>query len=288
MNFQTEARDWPYSAASRFIAAGGLTWRVQDIGSGPVLLLVHGTGASTHSWRKLVPLLQSRFRILIPDLPGHGFSNPPARTIGYTLPGMAHSLAALMRTLNAVPLIAAGHSAGAAIVLRAALDNAIAPQAIVSLNGALFPFGGMAGQLFSPMAKLMVSLPFVPKFMTWRADREAVERLLHDMGPGLDAQDIDYYARLFRDEGHVAATLAMMANWNLAPLVRDLPRLKTRLMLAGADGDKAVPAADAKRAAALVPGARAVMLSGCGHLAHEERPAIVAGLIEEAAASVVR
>ena len=58
MNFQSQARDWPNSAASRFVAAGGLTWHVQDIGSGPVLLLVHGTGASTHSWRKLVARLQ--------------------------------------------------------------------------------------------------------------------------------------------------------------------------------------------------------------------------------------
>lgn len=288
MNFQSQARDWPNSAASRFVAAGGLTWHVQDIGSGPVLLLVHGTGASTHSWRKLVPLLQSRFRIVMPDLPGHGFSKVPPQLTGYTLPGMARSLAELIRQLDAAPVIAAGHSAGAAILLRAALDNVISPQVIVSLNGALFPFGGLAGQLFSPMAKMMVSLPFVPKFMTWRADRAAVERLLRDMGPGLEAQDIDYYARLFRDEGHVAATLTMMANWDLAPLVRDLPQLTPKLALVGTDGDKAVPAADAGRAAKLVPGARSVILSGCGHLAHEERPARIAELIVEAAAGVAR
>lgn len=288
MNFQSQARDWPNSAASRFVAAGGLTWHVQDIGSGPVLLLVHGTGASTHSWRKLVPLLQSRFRIVMPDLPGHGFSKVPPQPTGYTLPGMARSLAELIRQLDAAPVIAAGHSAGAAILLRAALDNVISPQVIVSLNGALFPFGGLAGQVFSPMAKLMVSLPFVPKLMTWRADRAAVERLLRDMGPGLEAQDIDYYVRLFRDEGHVAATLTMMANWDLAPLVRDLPQLTPKLALVGTDGDKAVPAADAGRAAKIVPGARSVILSGCGHLAHEERPARIAELILEAAAEVAR
>ncbi len=288
MNFQSQARDWPNSAASRFVAAGGVTWHVQDIGSGPVLLLVHGTGASTHSWRKLIPLLQNQFRIIMPDLPGHGFSKVPAQLEGYTLPGMARALSDLMRRLEAAPVMAVGHSAGAAILLRAALDNGIAPGAIVSLNGALYPFGGVAGQLFSPMAKLMVSLPFVPKFMTWRADRAAVERLLRDMGPGLESQDIDYYARLFRDEGHVAATLAMMANWDLAPLVRDLPKLKLQLTLVGADGDKAVPAADARRAAALVPGARSVILSACGHLAHEERPADIARLIGEAAAELAR
>lgn len=288
MNFKTQGRDWPNSTASRFVTAGGLTWHVQDIGSGPVLLLVHGTGASTHSWHKLAALQQHRFRILMPDLPGHAFSTAPQQQAGYTLPGMARSLAALMREMDIAPVIAAGHSAGAAILLRATLDAGMAPQAIVSLNGALFPFGGLAGQLFSPMAKLMVSLPFVPKIMTWRADRAAVERLLRDMGPALTEEDINFYARLFRDEGHVAATLAMMANWDLAPLVRDLPRLKPQLTLVGADGDKAVPASDARRAAALVPGAKAVILTGCGHLAHEEDPRRVADLIEASANELPR
>jgi magnesium chelatase accessory protein len=283
MNFQAEVGHWPNSAASRFVSAGGLDWHVQETGSGPALLLVHGTGASTHSWRKLVPLLRQRFRLIMPDLPGHAFSSAPTQSGGYTLPGMARALSMLMRELGVLPVIAAGHSAGAAILLRAALDGSLTPQTIVSLNGALFPFGGIAGQVFSPLAKLMVSLPFVPKFMTWRADRAAVERLLRDMGPSLEDQDIAFYARLFRDEAHVASTLAMMANWDLAPLVRDLPRLEARLTLVTAEGDNAVPPADARRAATLVPGSRLIVLPECGHLAHEERPQAVAELIQTAA-----
>jgi magnesium chelatase accessory protein len=77
-----------------------------------------------------------------------------------------------------------------------------------------------------------------------------------------------------------------MANWNLTPLVRDLPRLKPKLTLVGAEADKAVPAGDAKRAAALVAGAEAFVWSGCGHLAHEERPDLAAQLIEKAANAV--
>ena len=57
LDWQRDGADWPNRASSRMVRAGGLTWHVQVAGSGPVLLLVHGTGASTHSWRDLLPLL---------------------------------------------------------------------------------------------------------------------------------------------------------------------------------------------------------------------------------------
>ncbi|MFZ4410973.1 MAG: alpha/beta fold hydrolase, partial [Paracraurococcus sp.] len=80
--------DWPNRPTSRLVAAGGLRWHVQVAGTGPVLLLVHGTGAATHSWRDLLPLLARHFTVVAPDLPGHGFTERP-RAEGLSLPGMA-------------------------------------------------------------------------------------------------------------------------------------------------------------------------------------------------------
>ena len=55
--WDVEGRCWPRREWSRFARAGGLEWHVQSGGSGPVCLLLHGTGAATHSWRRLAPLL---------------------------------------------------------------------------------------------------------------------------------------------------------------------------------------------------------------------------------------
>ncbi|HRD99357.1 MAG TPA: alpha/beta fold hydrolase, partial [Rubrivivax sp.] len=63
------------------------------------MLLLHGTGASTHSWRRLVPLLARRAGVLAVDLPGHGFSEA-ARGDGATLRGMARGVAALLREVG--------------------------------------------------------------------------------------------------------------------------------------------------------------------------------------------
>ena len=89
------------------------------------------------------------------------------------------------------------------------------------------------------------------------------------------------YARLMRNPAHAEAALRMMANWELAPLMRDLARLKCRLLLLAGEADRAIPPADAERVAALVPGSTVVRWPGLGHLAHEEAPARTVALVED-------
>lgn len=279
LDWERDGRDWPNRHASRLVRAGGLRWHVQLLGAGPVVLLAHGTGAATHSWRELAPLLARHFSVVAPDLPGHGFTGAPAAR-RLSLPGMAEALAALLDALDVAPALAVGHSAGAAVLARMALDGAITPRALVSLNGALLPLPGLQGRVFPPMARLLAATPLVPRMFAWRAsERAAVERLIRSTGSALDPAGTDYYARLVRSPGHVAATLAMMAHWDLRPLARDLPRLAVPLTLVVGGSDRTVPPAEARRVRALLPAARMVTLPGLGHLAHEEKPEAVAALI---------
>jgi magnesium chelatase accessory protein len=279
LRWERERADWPNAAASRFITAGGLRWHVQVMGAGPDLLLVHGTGASTHSWRDLMPLLAERFRVIAPDLPGHGFTEPlPAHRL--SLPGMARALAELARAVPAAPTVAVGHSAGAAILARMCLDGMLSPTRLVSLNGAMLALRGGAARLFSPVAKLLAATPLVPWFFARRAaDRAVAERLLRGTGSTLDEAGTSLYARLIRDPDHVAGALGMMAGWDLAPLEADLPRLRVPLLLVTAANDTTIRPADAARVRDLVPGATLVTLPRLGHLAHEEQPGTVARLI---------
>lgn len=277
--WEREGRDWPHRDASRFVRAGGLRWHVQQMGEGPVVLLLHGTGAATHSWRGLAPLLARHFTVVAPDLPGHGFTEaPPSR--GLALPAMAEAVQALLRVLGLDPALAVGHSAGAAILLRMTLDGRIAPRGIVSLNGALLPFGGIPGQIFSPLAKLLASSALVTRLLARQAaERVVVERLVRDTGSGLDAEGVELYGRLARSPGHVGAAFGMMANWDLKPLLRDLPRLVPPLVLVAGGGDRMVPPAHAYRVHALVPTATVERLPGLGHLAHEERPELIDAIV---------
>jgi magnesium chelatase accessory protein len=256
------------------------------MGSGPILLLVHGTGASTHSWRALAPLLAHDFTVVAPDLPGHGFTRSPSYG-SLSLPGMAQALSQLLQTLDLAPVLAVGHSAGAAIIIRMSLDELLATPGLVSLNGALLPFRGMVSHFFSPLAKLLVLNPVVPRLFAWRAgDLSAVERLIRNTGSNIDRTGIDLYRRLVSSPEHVAAALGMMANWDLEPLARDLPKLKAQLVLVAAGNDRAIPAEQSFRVRDLLPAARVEYLRGLGHLAHEERPEDISKIIARLARSL--
>jgi magnesium chelatase accessory protein len=272
LNWESDGRDWPHREASRFVRAGGMTWHVQEMGKGPPLLLVHGTGASTHSWRDAMPLLAGRFRVIAVDLPGHGFSDMPPPG-GLTLDGMAQGLGALMREMKVRPELAAGHSAGAAILLRSSLDGGIAPKGIVSLNGALLPFDGVAGAVFKPLARLLIFNPLTPRLIAWWGrDRAAVDRLIRGTGSPLSEEGVALYARLFGSPAHAAAAMGMMANWDLRPLSDAFGGIDTQVLLVAAGDDKAVPADAAYRVRDRIPGARVDYWPGLGHLAHEEDP----------------
>lgn len=280
MDWARDGKDWPHRERSRFESAGGVRWHVQQWpaphAGAPQWLLLHGTGASAHSWRGLAPLLAARVGVVAIDLPGHAFSSAGAASMHE----MASSVHALLAAMVVAPEVIVGHSAGAAIGVRMALQEPSALRALVGLNAAMLPLGGVAGRLFSPAAKLLALNPLVPHFFSWHAaDRVVLKRLLDSTGSKLDDTGTALYRRLIGSPAHVAGALAMMARWDLPALAADLPQLSTPLHLLAAELDGTIPPADARRVQTLVPGSTLTPLPALGHLAHEENPAGVAELL---------
>jgi magnesium chelatase accessory protein len=278
-DWEQEGRNWPNRASSRFVTAAGLRWHVQIMGAGPALLLLHGSGAATHSWRDMAPILARDFTVVAPDLPGHGFTATPGGD-GLSLTGMARAVGELMAALDAHPIAVVGHSAGAAIALRMQLDGRLGSARLISLNGALQPFPGAAGHIFPAMAKLLFLNPLAIQLFALRAGRPgAIARLMESTGSKIDIAGLEDYRLLLRTTGHIAGALGMMANWNLQPLVADLSRLTSPLTLIAAENDRAVPPRVAKAVKAMVPASRLILLPALGHLAHEEAPGRIAEMV---------
>ena len=293
LDWESDGADWPLRQYSRFVQTPRLRWHVQYAphadAQAPTVLLLHGTGASTHSWRDVFVLLSARCSVLALDFPGHAFTATPApaevATL-FSLPGMAAGVAELLAQMGIVPHTIVGHSAGAAVACMLSLDGHIEPQRIVSLNGALLPLDGLAGQLFSPMAKLLAKAPFVPELFSWQAAQPAVmQRLLDGTGSTLDAQGRALYQKLIAQPAHSAGALAMMAHWDLHTFWTRLPALQTPLTLVAGDQDLIVPPSVAERAWASLkrqPPTPVTRLRGLGHLAHEEQPDTLAQCIVRA------
>ena len=279
-DWEREGADWPNRACSRFVDAAGLRWHVQDAGSGPVCLLVHGTGASTHSFRDLLPRLTPFFRVIAPDLPGHGFTSRPRDDMGLSLRGMVDGLVELLEAIGVSPTLVVGHSAGAAILCRACLDGRLHPAEIISLNGALLPLSGFKHPAVTPLIRAIASSDWVSRFFARRLESPGeVSRMLAATGSTIDPRGMDLYGRLSRFPSHAGSALTMMAVWDVRPLERELPQLQVPLTLVVGSKDRMILPGEAARVQQLLPAAEVIQYADLGHLCHEERPDLIADMI---------
>jgi magnesium chelatase accessory protein len=262
--------DWPLRAHSTRVNCRPHLWHVQTLGAGPDILLLHGAGGSTHSFRHLAPLLAQDHRVLMPDLPGQGFSVLGSRT-RTGLDAMAEDLIRLCTQENWHPQAIIGHSAGAAIALRMAETLPTPPRAIIGINAALGNFDGVEGWLFPILAKVLALNPLIPRIFSRMSGTPArVQTLIAGTGSTLDAAGLAQYLALVRRPEHVDGTLSMMAQWKLDGLLSRLPAISTPTLLIAAANDRAVPPQVSVKAAARMPNASLAEIAGLGHLCHEE------------------
>ncbi len=301
LNWDTDGLHWPLRELSSFIETPQLRWHVQwakhPHPKASSILLLHGTGASTHSWRKLIPLLSDNYSVIAIDFPGHGFTSMPRATeVGtlFSIPGMAAGVAALLTQMQIKPDMVVGHSAGAAVACMLSLNGHVRPNRLVSLNGALLPLDGVAGQFFSPMAKVLTKAPWVPELFAWQAARPSVlHKLLEGTGSKLDAEGTSLYKTLISNPSHAQAALYMMAHWDLHTFWERFRTLQDPLSLIVGSQDWIVPPSAAYRVAETLTHLRPqdiISLPNLGHLAHEEQAQWVANVIwpmGQASASVV-
>jgi magnesium chelatase accessory protein len=273
MDWESQGRDWPHAAHSRFVQAAGVRWHVQQAGTqGPRVLLLHGTGASSHTWRDMFLPLAQHTQVLAIDLPGHGFSGL-AQGNGMSLPGMAQGISDLLHQLDWPAQAFIGHSAGAAIAAQMVIDQGLKPLVLIGINPAWLPLPGLAGVLFPPVAKLLALSSLVPNWFARQAGNpEMLEKLLQSTGSQIDERGKDLYRRLVACPSHAQGALKMMAAWDLSAGEHKLRQLRCPVRLLIGDKDATVPPRQATQALDLLSDAQAVHWADYGHLVHEEAP----------------
>lgn len=286
MDWQAHKSDWPNADCSHFTDSRPHRWHVQETGTGPRILLLHGAGGATHSWADMIPDLAKDHHVMAIDLPGHGFTRLGTRHRS-GLDHMAEDVAALLLAEGFAPDIIVGHSAGMAVALRLALNADQPPRGLIGFNAALGNFPGLAGWLFPMMAKVLAISPLTAMAFSRMSSETSARRLIEGTGSKISAAGLAQYRDLIRDRAHVDGALNMMAQWSLDRLLRDLPRLDIPVQFITGDNDLAVPPATSRDAAARMKNAEVETWKGFGHLAHEEAPAKAAATIRAFSASVL-
>lgn len=149
-----------FAAAEKFIDVAGTRVRYLEAGSGSPLLLVHGLGHSSTSWRRVIPGLIASHRVIAPDLPGFGGSDAPADA-SYDPEYFARIVDAALEALSLDRVDAVGHSAGGLTLLLDAFRSRSRYCKLVLVDPAGFTPApdNLLGTAASSLARLLVSIP---------------------------------------------------------------------------------------------------------------------------------
>ena len=242
-------------------------------------MLIHGTGASSHSWYPLIENLNLEFEILCLDLPGHGFTRALARQ-KKQLMIIVDQISLLLRNIDFYPNIIMGHSAGAAVAYELAKKIETKPNTI-AINAAFGQFSGLAGVAFPYFAKIASSTTIPARFLSLLASKEEIVRkLLASTGSIIPELQIKCYQYLFSNTEHVDGTLQLMADWDLGYFLDRLPEETAPIHFLVGDEDTTVPPHISKSWDQSMPNSSLTQFNGLGHLLHEESPSAVSSILE--------
>jgi pimeloyl-ACP methyl ester carboxylesterase len=261
--------------ASRFLELdSGTVAHVRDQGNpdGEVLVLVHGSNASLHTWEPWVAILGDEFRVISMDLPGHGLTG---RTVedDYSIEAMAAFVDAVTLELGVQRFHLAGNSMGGRTAWIYALDH---PRRLDGLI--LIDAGGHPDDTEEEAALgfRLARMPIVGWLMQFVTPRSVIEKSLQaafaDPSLVTDAMVTRYHELLLR-EGSRAASAARFRLPVETERVKELPRITNPTLILWGEEDRLVPVADAHKFARAIPNSRVRIYGDVGHIPMEEAPA---------------
>ena len=269
----------------KFIDIHGECLAVRDEGDGEALLLIHGMAGSSQTWRAILPQLATKYRVIAPDLLGHGQSSKP-RT-DYSLGAFAVGLRDLLDELGVESATVVGHSLGGDIAMQFLYQHPEYCRRLVLISsGGLGPdVGWILRLLAAPGAELV--MPVIAPTPVLRVG-DSVKSWLSSLGlrSPRGAEIWSAYSS-FSDRPTREAflrTLRSVVDYrgqsvsalNRLNLRRDLPCLA----IWGEHGT-IIPVDHAYSALQFRPDCRVEVLPDVGHFAQVEAPAEVARLIDD-------
>jgi pimeloyl-ACP methyl ester carboxylesterase len=283
---------------SRWVDLGGPVHYL-DFGGpahGPVIVAVHGLGGSAVNWSAIAPLLTDRYRVLAPDLAGHGLTQSAGRRSD--VPANRALLHRFIESVPGGPVILMGNSMGGMISL---LEASAAPRAVsgLILVDPALPFVPARPDPLVAAVFVLYSTPGVGRVMRSRQRRLSPEEVAANIlalccvdparvPPDIVAQHVDVARRRATFPGidrdfavAMRSVVATVGYPGSRPYRRGIRTITCPVLLLHGDRDRLVPVRAARAAARAYPAWSLVVLPGVGHVPQLEAPQETATAITE-------
>lgn len=238
---------------------------------GPPVLMLHGWACSTFLFRKnVLPLADAGFRVIVPDLKGHGRSGKPAAAGEYTLDAMTRHVLELIDTLAIAPACLVGQSMGGRIALEVARR---APGYVSALV------------LIDPVGLGSVAVGTLVRVGGWRGLEQALPRLVNRTTVGLALtfaygardrlvpDDVEVYREALASPESLVPLQALLREFSWMPVPSDaLEAMHTPMLVLRGTHDRIVRLARDARLLRARPDVEIVWIEGAGHAPNEEMP----------------
>ena len=257
-----------YAAApSQFMTLNGMKIHYRDEGAGTPIVLIHGTGASLHTWNDWTKDLVKDYRVIRLDLPAYGLTgqDPPNR---YSSKDYVDLLDAFLTELKVDQFHLVGNSLGGLISWLYASYHPEKVEKLVLLDPSGFPFKN------TPMVIKMAKTPVLNNFIRYVTPRSFIEKNIQEVyyDPTLiKASTLDRYYDLTLYEGNRDAFI------DCAFLEREdyrdrLSLIKAPTLILWGENDAWIPVSDAPKFKAAIENAQVVIMPETGHVPMEEKP----------------
>lgn len=280
---RAEAR-WP--PQGRFIDHDGVSLHVMEAGAAdaPRLLLIHGASANLRElWRPLASALAEDHRVIAYDRPGMGFS-ARGRRGAHTLGSQAQCAARVLEQTGSGAALIVGHSLGAAVALRLALDFPQHVAGLVLIAPASHPYPGQPAWWARLSAAPLIGHAFAGLIVPWLGPVLGKAGAANNFAPAPTPKEywddagvgLIFRPRAFRASAKdVAATKA-----EFAAQAPSYPEIMAPAIIVSAERDKVVsPKRHARALAVDMPAAELVTAPGAGHMPHRLRTDLVLSAI---------
>jgi pimeloyl-ACP methyl ester carboxylesterase len=254
---------------SRFLDHDGMRVHYRDEGSGPVLVLLHGTAASLHTWDGWTNELRDDFRMIRLDLPGFGLTGPHPEH-DYRVSTYVRFLAGFLARLEVDRFALAGNSLGGNLAWNFALEHPEHVERLILVD----PSGASAGGGPPPLIFRLAQTPGVGHLMARMTPRGFIERNLREVygDPArITPELVDRYHDLLRRPGNRDAFIAR-ARSREPSRFGELHHVAVPTLLLWGEQDRWIPVEQAQRFLEALPDARLIVYPGAGHLPMEEIP----------------
>jgi pimeloyl-ACP methyl ester carboxylesterase len=264
------------NAQSDFIRVEpGLTAHVRDQGDTrlPVLVLIHGSNSSLHTWEPWVAKLKSSHRVITIDMPGHGLTGPHPRNV-YGGDDFAAVVDAVVRAKNIDRFVLGGNSMGGWISWRYALLHPDKIQGLILVDAGGAPLDAQSKREL-PLGFRLAMTPVIRDIAIKLTPRAMVEKSVHQtvsVQSSVTPQVVDRYWDLLRYPGNREATATRFARGFDDSSFDKISTLRMPTLILWGREDRLIPVSTAARFAAKLPNDKTIIYDRVGHIPMEEIP----------------